>query len=92
MSEYVNPPEPREGARARATGDHLTPEGAKARFTGVRRGAYPKDGLTVDGIPPAHSTKGGPSGSHTENTMKSNLVQPVATRPTPIANTSNPLK
>ncbi len=70
-------------------GGHIQPEGASPRFTGGKRGQYPKGSVPT---PEGASTQG-PSGSSQENTMKSNFVPPIITRATGDSQTTkNPAK
>ena len=70
-------------------GGFIEPEGASPRFTGVRRGQYPKATVpSPEGISPQ-----GPSGSHEEWTLRSAVIPPVATRETGDSQSrSNPIK
>ena len=73
-------------------------QGATPRVEGVRRGKRIVDGLTKSGtdgvpsIPPHRSQEPNKGGSPYEITLKGTPVPPVATRPTPKADTSNPIK
>lgn len=97
MAKYPTPPAPRKGYRARSTGPkgsgtgvgmaEKTPERTTPRYTGGRRGKYPKDG---SGVPKPERTKQGPSGDPQKNTMKSNFVPRKIVRMGPKPNLSNP--
>jgi hypothetical protein len=80
MADPISTPAPRKGARGRkvtsARGGQVTPEGASARFTGGRRGQYPKGNE-----PKPESTKWRKTGDAQSNTQKSNVVQPVIVGP-----------
>jgi len=59
------------------SGDHLTPEGAKANFTGGSRGQYPKGSEPK----PGQSVTPGPSGSSQDGSFgKGSPAAPIATR------------
>lgn len=70
-------------------GGFIEPEGASPRFTGTRRGQYPKGTVpSPEGISPA-----GPTGSSQENTQISAVIPPVATRQTGDSQSmKNPIK
>jgi hypothetical protein len=94
MSERFTPDFPPSRKAVDARGGQLEPDGDQTpRVTGGRRGKYPLDG-SGPAKPNSSSAKaGGPSGSPYESDLKYDIVEPVATRPTPTApTTSNPLK
>ena len=93
MAEQISTPAPIEGARGRKVtdkrGGHIEPEGARARFTGVKRGTMPMSPFPS----PEGASRQGPSGDSQENTMISDVVPPIATRkPGPDATRRNPAK
>lgn len=71
-------PAPDKGHRGSGpSGSHQTPEGAKANFTGSRRGQYPKGSEPR----PGQRVKPGKSGSSQSwGNLKPNRVAPIATR------------
>lgn len=87
-----HPPAPRKGAKPRRVtskrGGQIDPEGASARFTGTRRGTYPKEGF-----PKPEGTRARFTGDSQSNTLRSEVVPPIATRkPGDSKSTVNPLK
>lgn len=69
-------------------GGHIEPEGAQPRFTGSKRGTYPK------GNEPTWEGKATrPTGNAQEHDLVSKQVPPVITRPSGDSKTmTNPLK
>lgn len=85
-------PSPMGSARGRKTGSHLQPEGASPRFTGPTRGKYPKGT-----VPSPENIRARFTGSFESNTMKKDVVKPIATREggghgKPVGSRSNPFR
>ena len=68
-------------------GGKAEPEAASPRFVGPKRGKYPKSPFPAVDFPSPRGT-----GDSQENTMIHRTVEPLATRPTPKADTSDPTR
>lgn len=85
-------PRPEKGYQPRKVtdkrGGQIEPENASPRFSGSRRGQYPKSGF-----PQPEGAQPRATGSHQDNTQISRVVAPVVTRKTGDSlSTKNPLK